>query len=149
MRRLLREDADWLAHAWDSFQALSRACRAEQFELVLAHGDWPFNLLRTSDGTLHLVDFDELLLAPAERDTWFDAGDDAFLRAYRARHSAYARHDLATAFYVHSRFFEDLVGLVLIALELHDRLSPNQAVAALSNDWMTGLRTRIDEFRDR
>ena len=72
-------------------------------ELVLTHGDWPFNLLQSADGTIYLVEWDELLLAPAERDIWFARDDPAFSRGYRARRGGHAENELATAFCVHHR----------------------------------------------
>ena len=36
------------------------------FELVVCHGDWPFNLLQSADGAIFLIDWDDLPLAPAD-----------------------------------------------------------------------------------
>ncbi len=148
LRRFFREQAAELADAWAALSNLADACRAEHFDLVLTHGDWPFNLVRSADGSLHLVDWDELVLAPRERDTWFDADAGAFSRGYRGRID-YAPSELTTAYYVHGRYFEDMVGIVLIIFGEHERHPPATAVAALRGDWMTGLRDRAARFRDQ
>ena len=111
---------------------------------MLTHGDWPFNLLEDAAGTVHLIDWDELLLAPAERDTWIADDDPAFWRAYRARRVGQAENELATAYYLHARYFEDLLGAVQLILG-HGPPSrdPAWALSGLGGPWMTGMRARM------
>ncbi len=142
LRMWLEAHTEHLDAAWRRLHELGATLRTAGLEFVLTHGDWPFNLLQSSDGSLHLVDWDELMLAPRERDTWFASLNQDFVRAYDGP----SLNEQSTAFYFHSRYFEDLVGLLLIVFGQHDRHSPAEAVTALDNVWMTGLRERIDRF---
>jgi len=147
LRRFLRQQQAAHANAWSTFKALGGACRVARFHMVLTHGDWPFNLLYAADGTIHLVDWDELLLAPPERDTWFATDDADFLRGYRAVRADYAPGELATAYYLHLRYFEDLLGLLRAIVDGDDprHIRPT-AVESLTGPWMTGLRQRMAGF---
>ena len=59
----------------------------------------------------------------------------------------YAPGELATAYYLHLRYFEDLLGLLRAIVDgddpRHIRLT---AVESLTGPWMTGLRQRMAEF---
>jgi spectinomycin phosphotransferase len=145
LRRYLDGQAAAIADGWAAFGEIARACRAARLELVLTHGDWPFNLLQSADGAIHLIDWDELLLAPAERDTWFAGAEPAFWRGYRLRRAGQAESGLATAYYVHNRYFEELLGFSQDVLG-HD--APERratALALLGGSWMAGLRARMEE----
>ncbi|HET6318383.1 MAG TPA: aminoglycoside phosphotransferase family protein [Chloroflexota bacterium] len=148
LRAFLREHEPRLTDAWGSFEKIITACRAATFEMVLTHGDWRFNLLHGADDAIHLVDWDELLLAPPERDTWFATDDPDFLRGYRTVRGSYEPSELATAYYVHGRCFEDLTGMLAAVVEHDDPAGVRStAVARLSGPWMIGLRERIARFR--
>ena len=147
LRRFLDERGSAIAEEWATFGEVARACRAARFELVLTHGDWPFNLLRTADGTVYLIDWDELLLAPAERDTWLADGDPAFARGYRARHRGQADDPLATAFYVYHRYFEELYEFAGAILGDGTPERRATALALIDGDWMSGLRARMRRGR--
>jgi hypothetical protein len=143
LRRFLDEHADPIAEGWRGFDEIARGCRAAGLESVVTHGDWPFNLLQTADGTTHLVDWDELLLAPAERDTWFAGVDPGFWRGYLAGRPDHARSELATAFYVHNRYFEELAAITRDVLDDDVPARRAASLALLDNGWMAGLRARM------
>lgn len=146
LQQYLDEHGTAVADAWTTFGEIARACRAASFELVLSHGDWPFNLLQRPDGTLYLIDWDELLLAPAERDTWFAHDDPGFWRGYRAQRAGHTVDALATAYYVHSRYFEDLLGFAQVILGDDAFEERSKVLALLRSDWMKGLRARMEQF---
>jgi hypothetical protein len=148
LQRFLDEQETTLGTAMRTFEEIARTCQATHFEMVLTHGDWPFNVLALEDGPIHLVDWDEMLVAPPERDTWFAADDADFWRAYRAVRPTRPSSELATAYYVHGRYFEDMLGLMEAVVEEDDPTTVRQsAVERLTNPWMTALRARIDRFR--
>jgi hypothetical protein len=110
---------------------------------VLTHGDWPFNLMAGADGAVRLVDWDELMLAPAERDTWFAGGDQPFWRAYHAGRPGHRECEPATAFYLYGRYFEDLVGSMRVILgDLHvgNAALRARSAAGLDGTWIADLR---------
>ncbi len=143
LRRFLDEQETAIAEGWAVFEEIARACRATTFEMVVTHGDWPFNLLQSESGTLYLIDWDELLLAPAERDTWYVGDDPAFWRSYRSRRAGHAESALATAYYIHHRYFEELIsfaGEILGDGPLERRAL---SLALIDGEWMTCLRARM------
>jgi spectinomycin phosphotransferase len=115
LRRLLepyrsRIEADWVA-----LTELVPVCRAATWSAVLTHGDGGgSNLIVGDDGRLYLIDWDNPLLAPAERDTWFylntDTAAAVFLPHYRRTVSDYRPDPLFHRFYVLQRFFQDITG---------------------------------------
>jgi spectinomycin phosphotransferase len=82
---------------------------------VITHGDaLGNNLITGRDGRLYLIDWDEPMLAPAERDTWFylhsSAAAEAFLARYRQAFPTHHPDPSRARFYLFRRFFEDLTG---------------------------------------
>src|SRR5207248_1601000 len=122
-----------LEQDWQRFKAIAQRCRDEQPPLVITHGDWPFNLLQSEN--IYLVDWDEVLLAPAERDLWFPQREAAFDRGYQAK----AHNELATSFYVYNRYFDDLLWSARAVLTgtVPVQHSP---LTFFDNVWMDGLR---------
>ena len=147
LRQFLDEQGTAIAEDWAAFGEIARTCRATSFELVLTHGDWPFNLVQGVDGTVYLIDWDELLLAPAERDTWYASDDPAFWRGYRARRGGHAESTLATAYYVHHSYFEELFSFAQDVLGDGTLERRGAALRLLGGDWMTGLRARMEQVR--
>jgi spectinomycin phosphotransferase len=101
----------------DEYEALSVAMNQRTFETmrpVITHGDAPGNIMVADDGTLYMIDWDDLLLAPPERDTWFHVetpdGWALFLRYYRERFPDYELDEEVYRFYLLRRYIEDLDG---------------------------------------
>jgi len=84
-------------------------------ELVLTHYDAPNNVMIRPDGALVLVDWDDLLLAPRERDTWKHLIDpakaDRFLARYRLTVPAYEPDIETLHHYLLKWYFEEVEGL--------------------------------------
>ncbi len=147
LRAFLAEQRTAIETGWAAFEEIARACRAASFEMVVTHGDWPFNLLQDADGALTLIDWDELLLAPAERDTWYAADDAAFWNGYRDQRTGLTSDALATAYYVHFRYFEELVSFAQTILGDGTPERRAWSLDLLRGAWMTGLRARMETVR--
>jgi spectinomycin phosphotransferase len=82
-RAHVREYADGVRALMALYEHLARQAASSRADWVVTHGEpsGP-NLLRGTDGRLHLVDWDTLLLAPRERDLWELGSTPAGLRAY-------------------------------------------------------------------
>ncbi|HZO26993.1 MAG TPA: aminoglycoside phosphotransferase family protein [Chloroflexota bacterium] len=143
LRAFLDEQEPAIREGWEDFEAIARACHEASFELVLTHGDWPFNLLQGADDTLYLIDWDELLLAPAERDTWYAGDESAFWQGYRAQRPGHAASELATAYYVHHRYFEELISFAQTILGNDPLERRAWSIDLLGGDWMAGLRAQM------
>jgi spectinomycin phosphotransferase len=83
--------------------------------MVVTHHDAPGNILKDVTGSIYLVDWDEILMAPRERDTWFHltTAEDAaaFLTVYRQRFPDYEPDEQFYRFYLVSRYLEEIEGL--------------------------------------
>jgi hypothetical protein len=145
LRGFVAEREAEIKGGWATYERIAEACRAKQFEFVVTHTDWPFNVMERASGGIVLIDWDELLLAPAERDTWFARGDPAFWRAYRARRPEHVESALATAYYVHARYFGELVDFVQVVLGDDRPDKRAESMALLDGAWMTGLRARMEQ----
>jgi spectinomycin phosphotransferase len=143
LQRFLTERSEELARHWEHFAEVARRCREAQFELVITHGDAPWNVLKDDNGTIHLIDWDGLLLAPLERDTWFFTDKPEFIRAYSARRGDRAPNALANTFYLYDRYFEELLGFSNAILDEGTPEHRSAALAFIDGEWMSGLRAQI------
>jgi hypothetical protein len=145
LRAFLHPMGDELHRGWTAFEAVAERCRETAFPLVLTHGDALWNVMVDEAGVLHLVDWDELILAPAERDLWFFTERPEFMRAYRAHRARLAvpLDALAVSYYVHHRYFEELRAFTLTILGDGDTTRRAEALALLRGAWITGLRRRV------
>jgi spectinomycin phosphotransferase len=125
LRRLLAPYQDAMATDWATLQALVAACRATRWVPRLTHSDAPGdNVIVGDDGRLYLVDWDDLMLGPPERDAWFHLNAReaaAFLHTYRQTFPAYQPDPTLWRFYIFRRFFEDLTGYLI---EIADSTAP-------------------------
>jgi spectinomycin phosphotransferase len=76
-RRLLAGAADAIERRLADYDRLVTSVRARSDAWVVTHGE-PHrgNVVRDSDGGVHLVDWDTTLLAPRERDLWWVLDDE-------------------------------------------------------------------------
>jgi spectinomycin phosphotransferase len=84
--------SSWMKHQQSiramltSLERLAGVLRSREFPYVVCHADLhPGNLLRTQDGSVFVVDWDDVMLAPRERDFIFVGEPDAgspFFRGY-------------------------------------------------------------------
>lgn len=82
--------------------------------MVVTHHDAPGNILKDAAGRIYLVDWDDVMLAPRERDTWFHLTTPAdrarFLPLYRRTFPDYEVDERMYAYYLLARYFEDIEG---------------------------------------
>ena len=75
-----REHRDEIAHTLRRARELASYGVSVPRELVICHADYhAWNVLVEASGTFHVVDWDEVVLAPRERDLMFVSGDIADL----------------------------------------------------------------------
>jgi spectinomycin phosphotransferase len=88
--------------------------------MVVTHRDAPGNVLKDAAGRIYLVDWDDVMLAPRERDTWFHlttpADRSRFLPLYRRTFPDYEVDERMYAYYMLARYFEDIEGHIERAL---------------------------------
>lgn len=139
-------EADWVI-----FHELMRELQARPVPLVITHGDAPGNVLMDKAGGLHLIDWDELLLAPPERDTWFHLVEPEraarFLAAYRQHNPNYQPDERLIQYYLLLRYFEDLEGFYD---KVMDATASDESrfywLAWIERDCFTWLRPPVRRF---
>jgi spectinomycin phosphotransferase len=134
LRRLLAPYQDAMAADWATLQALVSTSRSRGWVPRLTHSGAPGdNVIVGDDGRLYLVDWDDLMLGPPERDAWFylNAREaTAFLRIYRQTFPDYRPDPTLRPFYIFRRFFEDLTGYLI---EIADSAAPDHQAKNLAD----------------
>jgi spectinomycin phosphotransferase len=98
---------------------LGKTARALNPPLVLVHTDLtPHNILRTPQGELFIVDWEGVMLAPAEHDLFIFAGEGfpALLAAYCRAAREPRLHPELFAYYLHRRSLEDTTDFIISIL---------------------------------
>lgn len=110
--QIWRDNADVINLCRSRYLSLGARLEDEAPEFVLCHADiHPANIIIDSAGAIHIVDWDEALLAPKERDLMFfiddgrsEANTDAFLAGY----GDHAVDPLALAYYKYDWVIQEL-----------------------------------------
>jgi len=106
--------ADWLAHqstihtAVTSLEKLAEVLQSRTFPYIICHADLhAANLLRDRHGHVFVIDWDEVMLAPKERDFIFvrEPQADAFFQGYGQREIDW----MALTYYLWERVVQDLI----------------------------------------
>ena len=63
---------------------ITDACKKQQPDLVLTHGDIITNVLVKAPNDVYIIDWDEMRLAPAERDLWRKDENAEFMNGYKS-----------------------------------------------------------------
>lgn len=106
---LMKNNNKELLKLYNKFMKLSNSCRSDNLAMVLTHGDAPGNILVKSPKDIYIIDWDDILLAPAERDMWFLQDKIEYLEGYVSVRSNYQINKNAATYYLFSRYFNDLV----------------------------------------
>ena len=121
---------------------------------MITHGDGPGNVLQDPSGEIYLVDWDDVMLAPRERDLWFHLRESAALEVnayhasartllghYRKVFPDYQVNSAALSFYVYSRYLDDLEGFLWRIMEPGRKPSEKKRyLDLLEKDCLTWLR---------
>lgn len=90
------------------FRNVISQCKQTNFNLHITHGDAPGNIIENPNKDLYLIDWDDVLLAPIERDLWYHDGDPLITKYY----PNYNKSELAYTYYLLRRFLDDLSGFL-------------------------------------
>jgi len=105
---LLEKNRDKIVHRANRLRYVSNLCRGDTSGFVITHGDAGGNFV--TDGVQsYIVDWDNPLLAPPERDAWVmcsrNWAREAFQNALRQNGITYALQPQRLAFYCYDFFF--------------------------------------------
>jgi spectinomycin phosphotransferase len=91
------------------FYALCEELQAQEWQFVITHGDAPGNTLVQSPHELYLIDWDDILLAPPERDVWLLAHSQEVLAGYTSAVPNFQVRPELFQYYVYRRYFDDML----------------------------------------
>lgn len=128
-------------------EAAVKQLQSADLAFILTHGDAPGNILYDGQQVV-LVDWDTVLLAPRERDTWFHRDDADFLRLYRQFVPGYDFDPTAYRFYLYKRYLEDALGFFekILSVESSDAVKAEN-YRQLLNDCDGWLRPLMESDR--
>jgi len=84
LKSLLSKKQNEILKFFDNFLRIAEKCRKQKWHMVITHGDAPGNILVKSPKDFYIIDWDDILLAPAERDLWFLAEKEKFMDGYKS-----------------------------------------------------------------
>jgi Ser/Thr protein kinase RdoA (MazF antagonist) len=151
LQDIINEYRHELAADMANFDAIVRHVRQTNIPFVLTHGDASGNILQASSGKLYMIDWDDMLLAPRERDIWFHVGTNQataeFLPIYQRYFPSYQVDASLFAFYLYKRYFEDVEGWCdkILDAETPDDEHANHLIH-LDKDYLGWLRPAVREL---
>jgi hypothetical protein len=105
--KLLKKYEKDIRSYMDCFLELLEICyrQKDQYEYVITHNDAGGNTLVKSKDDLYLIDWDDILLAPRERDIWVMSKFPDFLKGYKNINPNYQINQDLHRFYTYKYFF--------------------------------------------
>jgi hypothetical protein len=94
---------------YQAFTELGDRLAAQEHTMVITHGDPGGNTLVKTPSDLYLIDWDDILLSPPERDTWFFQNKPEFIEGYRSVFPEYQVNQELSHYFTYKRYFEDLI----------------------------------------
>jgi len=142
LQRLLKLDLNYQSAVLDRFGKLQTICQEKDFDTRLTHGDAPGNVLYTNED-LFIIDWDDLMLAPIERDLWFHKGAESFFKEYG---ETQLDNDYY-AFYLFRRYLDDLSGFLdEIFKNRNNETTVGENIKGIEKDVNGWLKPSVDEF---
>jgi len=145
---LLDRKAALIQHSADRLRLFAGRCRGNDEGFHITHGDAGGNIIVTEDGH-YLVDWDDPVLAPPERDAWFCMDRawamETFAQALRGRGIAYTLNPDRLAYYHYHSFMAYLVEWLVPFYDLpHLRGALLEGVADYFGGWIMNSRPYVD-----
>lgn len=109
LHQLMKTNYSKIVNAYKKFQIVAKDCSSAVLDFVVTHGDAPGNVLVKAPDDIYIVDWDDILLAPAERDLWFLLEDQDFIEGYKTTIPHYIPTQVLLDYYLLSRYFNDMV----------------------------------------
>jgi len=107
--KILKNYIDDINKHWIRFNSLSKKLSKKTFKLYLTHGDTFCNIL-AGEGRIYIVDWDDLILGPLERDLWFYINNEKVVELYKSSFKGFKVDQELINYYIYNRFFDDLLG---------------------------------------
>ena len=137
---------------YSKFLQLGILCRSQPCELVITHGDAPGNVLVKSQEDIYIIDWDETMLAPAERDLWMVDHLPDFISGYESIQLSYAINKDMRSFYILKYYFRSMMHYFSEILGRGDQeyrlIHVNNLEENLLTGWMMPKLNEIDPSKN-
>lgn len=108
-KKLLMTHEEELRQNLAEYIRLKKLCPQKDLSLVITHGDVPTNILVKSPTDIYIIDWDELLLAPAERDLWMMDEYPEFMAGYKNIRPNFTINPTLRSYYILQYYFERIM----------------------------------------
>ncbi len=106
---VIQNHLDGVLNHWSRFKDLANTLKRRNHAMYITHGDAFGNVIKDKED-LYIIDWDDLLLAPLERDLWFFFDNQEVIDLYRKEFPNFKMDKDLILFYIYNRFFDDLLG---------------------------------------
>ena len=124
MLGLFRQNKDKISYRAKRLKAFSKRCMTDKSHFYITHGDAGGNIIMNG-GKFCIVDWDDPVLAPPERDAWFclhwDWAMETFREALRQSGIDYMLRPERLAYYCYYMFFYYLNEFIKTYFEIGNR----------------------------
>lgn len=148
-RRILQKHQADIEHNLKLFKKLQSQYHPAAHELVITHGDAGGNVMVATDGDLSIIDWDEILLAPPERDVWFFEQVEDFMRGYRVHNPTYQINLVYRDFCTLNQYFWYIFYYFEIFLANKDEQETLKMVEGFDGYFDDWIKPYIDALRQR
>jgi len=117
VKALLIPHRDVLENCGEDARKAAAACLAEEEPFYLTHSDFPGNIMVAEDGRQYIIDFDEAIFGPLERDGWMaivreNEESRIWLDVMQKAFPGYKPNRTFIRYYVYERFMADLFDFI-------------------------------------
>lgn len=123
LKILLQEHEAEVRKYMDEFATIAASCKANTKSLVLTHGDLGNNILAKTPDDLYIIDWDEMRLAPAERDVFMNDENAEFMAGYKSIRPDFIVDLELRRFCILQRYFERMN---IYFTQILDNTNPNE-----------------------
>ena len=138
MQKVLKKHEARINFQYQRLQELTEQIKKLKLVKVITHGDAGGNTLVKGFNDIFIIDWDGMLLAPAERDTWVPARD--FLDGYRRIIPGFEPHPVSIDFYTLMYYFRSMAQyfaeIISTKPEAHRRKNLRDLEHSFYDGWM-------------
>jgi fructosamine-3-kinase len=148
MQRVLKKFEKRVRKQYEELNRLSEKMVELDLPKVITHGDAGGNTLVKAQHDIYIIDWDGILLSPAERDTWVPTHD--FLEGYRRVNDDFVPNPTATAFYTLMYYFRSMAQyfgeIISEKPEAYRRDNLRQLEYELYEGWMVPYLKKVGAY---
>jgi hypothetical protein len=109
LQQVLRRHEAKIRYYLGEYLRLCHICKAGPGELVITHGDAPGNILVNAPDDIYIIDWDDIVLAPAERDLWIMDHLEGFVDGYKSARPGYVANGNIRGFFIYKYYFSSMM----------------------------------------